>query len=115
MNQPRRQATHAIAMVLRWGAYLSAAVLALGLAWVMGTPERPLQIGPPIPLRLLVGELASGNPYALIQVGLLLLLLTPLARVLAAAVSFGRAGERGYALVSLVVLGLILLSLLGLR
>ena len=113
---PAQQSTaRAIAAVLRWGSYLSAAVLLLGVLWVLRTPDVPLQVGPAVPLRRLGEQLAVGNPYAVMQLGILLLLLTPLLRIVTAAVSFELAGERRYAVVSLVVLGLILLSLLGLH
>lgn len=115
MTSPSHRASQAIALVLRWGSYLSAAVLLLGVVWVLRTPDMPLQVGQAIPLRQLGEQLAAGNPYAVMQLGILLLLLTPLVRIVTAAVSFELAGERRYALVSLAVLSLILLSLLGVR
>ncbi len=97
---------------LRWGSYLSAALLLAGVAWLLieGDGDRPLQVGPPMPLAALAGQLRAGNPYALMQVGVLLLLLTPPLRILVAAISFWAEGERRYTLVSLVVLAMILLS-----
>jgi uncharacterized membrane protein len=106
------RAQRAIAGVLRWGCYVSAGVLLAGVAWALGARGVALQVGPPIPLRELGTQLARGNPYALMQVGVLLLLLTPLVRIVTAAVSFELAGERRYTLVSLVVLTLILLTVL---
>jgi uncharacterized membrane protein len=46
------------------------------------------------------------------QLGVLLLLLTPLARLVVTALSFWLEGERRYSLVSLTVLLIILASLL---
>lgn len=107
-----RPARFWIAATLRWGSYLSAALMAVGLAWVLSTPDVPLQVGPGIPLRLLAGQLLAGNPYAVMQAGVLLLLLTPLLRIAVAAVSFWMERERLYTLVSLAVLAIILLGLL---
>jgi uncharacterized membrane protein len=45
-----------------------------------------------------------GNPYALMQLGLLVLLATPLLRVVVAAGTFWRIRERRYTVVALLVL-----------
>ncbi|MEE9235213.1 MAG: DUF1634 domain-containing protein [Candidatus Acidoferrales bacterium] len=108
MNAP---GSRGIAFTLRWGAYLSAGLLAIGVLWLLTASDVPLQIGPAMPLRALGGQLAQGNPYAVMQVGLLLLLVTPLVRLVMGSVSyFGR--DWRYVLVSLAALGLILLSVL---
>lgn len=104
--------TQWIAFVLRWGALLSAALLLAGVALALTESDVVLQIVPPIPLRELAEQLGALNPYAVMQAGVLLLLLTPLARILTAAVTFWLAGERRYAWVSLAVLAIILGSLL---
>ena len=113
MTAPR--SVRGVAAVLRWGSYLSAGIILLGMVLAVTRPDFPLQIGPAIPLRYLWKQLTTGNPYAVMQVGILLLLLTPVVRVGTAVVSFTVAGERRYALVSLVVLALILLSMWGAR
>lgn len=113
MSAHTPRVTQWIASVLRWGCYLSASLLLVGFGWVLVAPDVPIQAGPPIPLPMLVYQLREGNPYAVMQLGVLLLLMTPVVRVIAAAFSFALAGERRYALVSLAVLGLILISLLG--
>lgn len=113
MTSPRPRTVVAVAAVLRWGSYLSAAVLALGILWVLRTPDVPLQIGPAMPLRFLGQQLAAGNPYAVMQLGILLLLATPLLRVVTAALAFAVGGERRYAGVSLAVFLFIVLALLG--
>lgn len=101
-----------IAATLRWASYLSAALLLAGVAWILveGEGDRPLQVGPPMPLEALAGQLLAGSPYALMQAGVLLLLLTPPLRIVVAAVSFWVEGERRYTLVSLTVLAMILVS-----
>ena len=101
-----------VARVLQWGSWLSAGAMLAGVVWLASAPEVPLQVGPPVPLRLLAAQLAAGNPYAVMQAGVLLLLLTPLLRLGAAASSFWLEGERRYTLVSLVVLLIIVVSLL---
>ena len=112
MIPPGHRATTLIAGVLRWGSYLSATLLFAGLVWAFVALELPLQLGRVIPLRMLAPELAAGNPYALMQLGILLLLLTPLLRIVAAAVSFHAERERRYTLVAVVVLTIILVGLM---
>jgi uncharacterized membrane protein len=112
VNAPRPQAYRWVAATLRWGSYLSAALLLVGVVWLLaeGDGDRPIQIGPPMPLERLGEELLRGNPYAVMQTGVLLLLLTPLLRLVVAAASFWVEKERRYTLVSLAVLLMILLS-----
>ena len=106
-----------VAATLRWGSYLSAALLLAGVVWLLaeGDGDRPIQIGPPMPLDRLGEELWRGNPYAVMQAGVLLLLLTPLLRLVVAAVSFWMDNERRYAFVSLAVLLMILLGVFLVR
>ncbi len=93
-----------IAGTLRWGSYLSALLLAVGVVWVALDPSVPIQVGPGMPFRILGEQLMTGNPYALMQLGLLVLLATPLLRVVVAAGTFWRIRERRYTVVALLVL-----------
>lgn len=117
MSALREQTYQWVAATLRWGSYLSAAFLLAGVVWLLaeGDGDRPIQIGPPMPLERLGEEFWRGNPYAVMQVGVLLLLLTPLLRLAVAAVSFWMDNERRYALVSLAVLLMILLGVFLVR
>jgi len=112
MSRPPGQNSPRIAFVLRWGSYFSAVFLLVGLGWVMVAPDVPIQAGPPMPLKAVGPQLRSGNPYAVMQLGILLLLATPLTRVVMASVSFWLGGERRYSLMSLAVLAVILLTVL---
>ena len=112
MSQLRERTYQWVAATLRWGSYLSATVLLIGVLWLLaeGDGDRPIQIGPPMPLERLGEELLRGNPYAVMQTGVLLLLFTPLLRLLVAAFAFWMDDERRYAVVSLAVLLMILVS-----
>lgn len=109
---PLDRANRWVAAVLRWGSLVSAALMLLGVLWVLLPSDFPLQVGPPPPLASLAAQLRQGNPYAVMQLGILFLLMTPLLRIVVAAGSFWRAGERRYTLVSLAVLAIIAVSLL---
>lgn len=108
-------APRGIAFVLRWGSYVSALLLGAGLLWVATAADVPIQAGPAMPLRALAGQLAERNPYALMQLGLLLLLATPLVRLAIAAAAFARRREWRQALAPLAALALIVASVLLVR
>jgi uncharacterized membrane protein len=59
----------------------------------------------------IVKAVAHGNSEALIQLGLLLLVLTPIARVAVALVGFLLERDRLYAVVSFIVLAILAFSL----
>jgi uncharacterized membrane protein len=60
----------------------------------------------------LAAGLASGQPSAYLTLGLLVLVATPLVRVLSGSIYFERAGERGMTIVTATVLALLLFGLL---
>ena len=62
---------------------------------------------------LIVRAAATGSSRGLIQLGLLLLIATPVARVVFSAVGFGRQRDWTYVLLTLLVLGVLLVSLFG--
>jgi uncharacterized membrane protein len=70
----------------------------------------------PEPLKSVYGVVAeafSGNARAIMQLGLLLLIATPIARVAFSAVAFAIEGDKMYVLFTLIVFGVLLYSLFG--
>jgi uncharacterized membrane protein len=59
----------------------------------------------------LFGLLRSGDPQAVIQIGVLLLIATPIARVVFAVAAFALERDRFYVAVSLTVLAVLMISL----
>jgi len=55
--------------------------------------------------------LRAGDPVAVIQVGVLLLIATPIARVVFAVIAFALERDRLYVVVSLAVLAILMISL----
>lgn len=109
--------------ILLGGVLASAAVIALGLGLLMlagsGTrallgqllSERGVTLaGTPTSVGAAVRGAARGDPVAVILLGVLLLIGTPILRVAAAGYFFLRNGERGYALASAIVLALLVLG-----
>ena len=57
----------------------------------------------------------AGRSAALIQLGLLLLIATPIARVALAAVAFATQRDRTYVIITLIVLAVLAASLAGIN
>jgi uncharacterized membrane protein len=108
-----------VGALLQAGVLLSAAVVLAGGVWLLaecggGSPDyrrfRPLAAA----LRTPGGVLASlrhPDPQTLIQFGLLLLIATPVARVILSLVAFAIQRDRVYVVVTLVVLLVLAYSL----
>lgn len=116
-----------ISRILRWGVLVSGAVVAtgLGLFFVTGstgyghgavdlatlTRAGVKGLFPTTPGELFRGVLAL-KPFAIAQLGLALLIATPVARVAASVVAFARARDRLYAVITLYVLAVLAVSFL---
>jgi uncharacterized membrane protein len=112
-----------VGRVLFLGVGVSAAVIATGLALLVppGTGKRVLLAqlmsahevflaDLPRSLVTVVAGAREGRPVAIIFLGLLLLILTPVLRVVVVGVYFASRGERRYTLISALVLLLLLLG-----
>jgi len=103
---------YAIALVLRYGSLISTLVMTLGLGlMLLRGPAVSLPADHRVRLSLLFPMLLRMDPAAVIEFGVLLLLLTPLFRILVAVVSFSLERDLKYVLISLGVLATVLLSI----
>lgn len=106
--------------LLQAGVLLAAAVvLAGGAIYLAGhagaRPDYRSFVPRPVSVRRpggLVRALLSGDGSAIIQLGILLLVATPICRVVLAVVSFALERDRQYVTVGVVVLGVLLYGLL---
>ena len=109
-----------IGNLLRTGVLIAAAVVfAAGMLYLVQHHAETIRYGAftgePAQLRsipAIVRDAAALDSRALIQFGLLLLILTPVLRVIFAAVAFALERDRMYVIVSLIVLAVLLYSLL---
>jgi uncharacterized membrane protein len=110
-----------VSAVLIIGVVVSAALIALGfvaaltVGWqgsLLGAAEATLAT---TDFSNLPGRLASLEPAAMAQLGLVTLLATPVARVAASVVGFALEGDRLYAAITMAVLLILLTSILVLR
>ena len=118
MRRPSdKQVEILIGNVLRAGVFLSCFVTLIGLVLYLlyhttVTPRYHVFHSVNAPLRSvyqLVPNAFHGSPLAIIQLGVLLLIATPVARVAFLVVAFALEGDRMYVAVS----GLVLIILLG--
>ncbi len=107
--------------LLRAGV-LAAAVVVLtgGVLYLARHGREPADLrvfrGEPADLRSPAGIVADAlalQSRGLIQLGLLLLIATPVARVIFSVFAFARQGDYTYVIVSLIVLGVLLYGLFG--
>ncbi len=112
-----------VARLLRWGVSLSMAIVVLGL--ITMCVRRPQDAYSYAALARLTGphaafphslpEIARGvvglHGQAIMALGLVLLILTPVARVAASVVGFALERDRVFALVTAIVLAVLVVSL----
>jgi uncharacterized membrane protein len=116
---PRLQAV--VGNLLRVGVLLAAAVvLAGGILYLArhggAVEDYHVYRSQPANLRSLAGIVRSAlalDERGVVQLGLVLLVATPIARVAIAGVAFAFERDRAYVLIALLVLALLLKSLLG--
>jgi uncharacterized membrane protein len=127
MAEPRRgwgdvQVEQLLGNLLRAGVFLAAAVvLAGGVVYLVhhGGEEPPdlkkfredvvkSELRSPTGI---VGEALQGSGRGLVQLGLLLLIATPVARVVFSIFAFALEGDYTYVVLTLIVLGVLLYSL----
>ncbi|HET9743151.1 MAG TPA: DUF1634 domain-containing protein [Terriglobales bacterium] len=107
--------------LLRIGVLTAAAVVLIGAGLFLAQhgrahPDYHRFQSEPAELKSLPGigaEVASGHSQGIIQLGLILLIATPIMRVIFAVIGFGFERDYLYTVVSLIVLAVLLYSLLG--
>jgi len=118
---PGNRTERLLAMTLRIGVALAAAVVLVGVLSLLrarggvATDYRVFR-GEPSELRGVAGIWRAARhlrPRGLIQLGLLILIATPIARVVFAALAFARQRDWLYTAVASIVLAALLFGLLG--
>ena len=110
-----------IGSLLRAGVILAASVVLIGgVLYLVRHGHETVNYssfhGEPEALKnipAVLGGVASGSARAIIQLGLLLLIATPIARVLFSAFAFALERDYLYVVITLIVLAVLLYSLLG--
>ncbi|PYV84420.1 MAG: DUF1634 domain-containing protein [Acidobacteria bacterium] len=115
------QVENTIAQLLRGGVLLSACVVIIGAVLYLGSsPMAHVSYrtfnGEPEQLKTVHGIVRwafSGHSRGIMQLGLLLLIATPIARVIFSIFAFAIEGDRMYVTFTLIVLAVLLYSLFG--
>ncbi|MGD0218297.1 MAG: DUF1634 domain-containing protein [Desulfobaccales bacterium] len=110
-----------IGVILRTGVIISALVVLLGGViylhhFAYNKPLYRVFLGEPSDLRHITGIIRDAMAFkgrGIIQFGLLLLIATPVVRVAFSIVAFALQRDRLYVMVTLIVLGILLFSLIG--
>ncbi len=116
-----QQVENILGNVLRTGVVVSAAVVMIGAVVYLsrhGTnlPDYQRFMGEPTDLRSIAGIVKDAlaiSGRGIIQLGLLLLIATPVMRVLLSLVAFFRQGDKIYVVITLTVLIILIYSLAG--
>lgn len=95
--------------ILRAGFAISAVLLAAGIVWsLIDRRELGTRL---LPFQKLPRAIVDGDPAAIIDLGILAMMLTPVVLTLAIAWEFSKLGERRFAIASLLVLGVLVISI----
>jgi uncharacterized membrane protein len=121
--QEERRLDIVIGNLLRAGVILAAGVVLFGGALYLSRhsseyPSYKTFRGEPADLRTIPGvvhDVAAFRAPGIIQLGLLLLIGTPIARVAFSAWAFARLKDSRYVVITLIVLGLLLFSVFGMH
>ncbi|MEO7663923.1 MAG: DUF1634 domain-containing protein, partial [Candidatus Limnocylindrales bacterium] len=109
MSGAGRSLESRIGQLLAIGTYASVALIAVGVVLMAADGISPLATAPPFEPGRIPADLVAMRPAGWLWLGLLLVLATPSARVVASLVGYWRGGERTMALVSGMILGVITL------
>ncbi len=101
-----------IGRLLSAGSYAAIVLLAIGFGLMLLQGIDPLAGGPAFDIRALVGDLLALRPTGVLWLGLIVVLATPSARVVASLIGYRRQGEWRMAFVAALILLVILLSVL---
>ena len=107
--------------LLRVGVIIAASVVLLGgIIYLVRhgeeAPDHHVFLGEPAYLRRVSGIIAESRSFSgrgIIQLGLLLLMATPVARVIFSVAAFALQRDRTYVVITLIVLAVLGYSLLG--
>ncbi|MGA7922458.1 MAG: DUF1634 domain-containing protein [Thermoplasmata archaeon] len=102
----------AIPRIVRFGMFLGLGLIVLGLVLYASSGEGlSLTSGTPVHLHELPGSLRSFAPVAVLLVGFLVLLATPITRVLASLIEFESIHDRPFVMITGFVLVLLCVSI----
>lgn len=113
-NEPIFELNKRVARVLRVGAVTSTVLIVVGLAMLLVNHSE--DVGAALSLTKLLSSIAGVQPAAFLTMGILAMIITPIARVFVLVAGFHSHKDTAFVIIGSVVLGILLLSIiLGLR
>jgi uncharacterized membrane protein len=101
----------AIARLLTFGTYVGVALLAVGVLGMVASGIEPMDPAyPTFEATAVPADILALRPVGFLWLGLIVVIATPLARVVAALVGYLRAGDRRMAAISVAILAVIALA-----
>ncbi len=94
-------------LVLVTGMVLSFSIMVIGLLMYAVSPTE----GTTLPIDKILDGIVQGNPIAVIDLGIVLLIATPLVRIIAAGITFGLEKDYRFLGIALFVLAMIVLAI----
>ena len=110
-HAPPADLDRTIGRILTIGTYGSILLIAIGCVLMFAARIDPLAGGPPLEPGLIVFDITHLQPAGFMWLGLLTLLLTPIARVVVSFFGYVSRGERTMAVVSVLILVVIATSI----
>lgn len=114
MNAKQKEMNHVellIGRILQVGVYISAAVIILGIGlWLVKngsgyTGTLPTRLG------IIFHGVTQLRPYAVLMLGIFLLILTPVLRVVVSIYAFAKEGDRLYVTITTIVLVILIIGM----
>jgi uncharacterized membrane protein len=109
-GSPTAGAELTIGRLLIGMTYASVAILVVGVVLMAANGISPLDDGPAFDVTAIPAELAALSPTGFLWLGLMVVIATPIVRVIGAAVAFGRTGQW---IMVWIALGILLVIALG--
>lgn len=100
-----------VARLLRIGTYSAVAFIAVGVVLMLASGRTPLDVAPALDPGRIAADLIALHPAGFLWLGVLLVMMTPAARVVVSIIGFARTGEREMVIAGVLVLGVVLLGI----
>jgi uncharacterized membrane protein len=110
---PPADIERSVARLLSVGTYASIALLAVGVVAMVAAGRSPLDAASRFDPGRLAADLVSLRPEGFLWLGIVLVVVTPSARVATSLVGYRRQGDRAMAVVSVLILAVIGLSVIA--
>ena len=91
--------------------YVAVGLLSLGVVLLLAAGISPLAGGPPLDAGGVLADLSALAPAAFLWLGIIVVIATPISRVIVAAIGFARLGDRWMVAISLGILAVIALGI----